>query len=207
MSDIPTWQIAMDYIEACNCDFGCPCNFNGYPSNGKCETMAGYFVRDGHYGNTDLTGIKIVLASVWPGAIHQGNGHVRLHMSKDSTDAQRTAVMQIFSGRAGGNGPFALFAATFSTFEKPVFTDIDMHIDGRKSWFHIPGLANCELEPFTNPVSGDEQDIQVHLPQGFIFKTALAAKTRVMKLLGLGPLSFDHSGHNGFFARLDFAGP
>ncbi len=207
MSETPGWRIEMDYIEACNCDFGCSCNFNGYPSHGKCETMAGYHVRDGRYGETDLTGIKIVLASVWPGAIHQGNGHVRLHMSQDSSDAQRTAIMQIFSGRAGGNGPFALFASTFSTFEKPVFTHIDMHIEGRHSWFRIAGLINCELEPFTNPVSGDEQDIQVHLPQGFIFKTALAAKTRVMKLLGLGPLSFDHGGQNAFFARLDFAGP
>lgn len=207
MIDIPNWHLEMDYIEACNCDFGCSCNFSGYPSHGKCETMAGYYIRNGHYGETALTGIKIVLAAAWPGAIHQGGGHVRLHLSRDTSDLQRTAVMQIFSGRAGGNGPFALFASTFSTFDKPVFTDIDMRVDGRNSWFRIPGMITCELEPFTNPVSGDVQDIQVHLPQGFIFKTALAAKTRAMKLLGLGPLSFDHGGQNAFFAELEFAGP
>jgi hypothetical protein len=25
---IPTWHFKADYVEACNCDFGCPCNFN-----------------------------------------------------------------------------------------------------------------------------------------------------------------------------------
>jgi hypothetical protein len=207
MADAPAWRLEMDYIEACNCDFGCACNFNGYPSHGKCETMAGYYVRDGYYGATSLAGIKIVLAAAWPGAIHQGNGHARLHLSRETTDSQRTAIIEIFSGRVGGDGPFALFANTFSTFDKPIFTEIEMHIDGRNSWFRIPGTLYCELEPFTNPVSGDVQDIQIHLPQGFIFKTALAAKSRVMKLLGLGPLSFDHGGQNAFFAQLKFAGP
>jgi hypothetical protein len=63
------------------------------------------------------------------------------------------------------------------------------------------------LAPFTNPVSGEVQDIRVNMPKGFIFKTALAARTLVMKLLGTGRLSFDHSGQNAFFARLEFAGP
>jgi predicted metal-binding membrane protein len=35
----------------------------------------------------------------------------------------------------------------------------------------------------------------------------LVVCTLVMKLLGTGPLSFDHSGQNAFFARLEFAGP
>ena len=100
----------------------------------------------------------------------------------------------IFSGRAKGNGPFELFAETFSKIESPKFTDVEVHVDGRNSWFKVPGVVDVQLEPFTNPVSGEIQDIQVHMPEGFCFKAALAAKTRVMKLLGVGALSFEHGG-------------
>ena len=45
------------------------------------------------------------------------------------------------------------------------------------------------------------------MPEGFCFKAALAAKTRVMKLLGFGALSFEHGGQNAFFADITYAGP
>ncbi len=207
MNAIPSWRLDMDYIESCNCNFGCPCNFNGYPTDGYCHTMAGYHIHNGHYGDVDLTGTKLVMAASWPGAIHQGQGTVRLHIDKTAHDGQRAAIMEIFSGRAGGNGPFAVFADTFSRLETPSFTDIDMVINGRNSAFRIAGVLEVELEDFVNPVTGEAQDVQIHMPQGFIFKTALAAKTRVMRLLGLGPLSFDHTGQNAFFAQVSYAGP
>ena len=28
-----------DYVETCNCDFGCPCNFNGFPTYGYCRAL------------------------------------------------------------------------------------------------------------------------------------------------------------------------
>lgn len=31
------WRIKARYYEACNCAHGCPCNFNGFPTHGKCE--------------------------------------------------------------------------------------------------------------------------------------------------------------------------
>jgi len=49
--------------------------------------------------------------------------------------------------------------------------------------------------------------VRVNLPKGFIFRSAQAARTLVMKILGTGALSFDHAGRNAFYARLDFQGP
>jgi hypothetical protein len=31
----PNWSIECDYMESCNCDFGCTCNFNGIPTGGR----------------------------------------------------------------------------------------------------------------------------------------------------------------------------
>lgn len=34
---IPKWRINGHVIVSCNCDYGCPCNFNALPTKGKCE--------------------------------------------------------------------------------------------------------------------------------------------------------------------------
>jgi hypothetical protein len=206
-SKIERWKIGVDYVETCNCSFGCPCNFSGYPTDGYCEALVGYHIREGRYGKTKLDGIDVVYAAAWPKAIHQGNGTLRLYVSDTTTPAQRDAVVRIFSGQAQGGGPFALFAGTFSTVEVPVFTRIEFEVAGRRSAFRVPGAVEVALVPFVNPVSGEEQDVRVNLPKGFIWRSVKAAKTAVMRILGTGPLSFDHSGQNGFYARLEYAGP
>ena len=204
---IPRWQVRVDYVETCNCDFGCPCNFTGYPTDGFCEALVGYHVRDGRFGRTKLDGLDVIYAAAWPRAIHQGGGRLRLYLSEHATAEQREALVHIFSGRAKGSGPFELFAGTMATIEDPVFTPIEFRPNGRRSAFRIPNVCDVALEPFTNPVSGEVQDVRLSMPKGFIFKSAQAARTLVMKLLGTGSLSFDHSGQNAFYARLEFAGP
>ena len=204
---IPRWQLKVDYVEACNCDFGCPCNFSGFPTGGFCEALVGYHIREGRFGRTRLDGLDVVTSYAWPKAIHQGGGTMRLYVAEAATTEQRTALVRIFSGRAQGSGPFAVFAGTLAAIEDPVFTPIEMQIDGRRSRFRIANVCDVALAPHTDPVSGTVQDVRVHLPKGFIWRTAQAARTLVMKMFGPGPLSFDHSGKNAFFARLEFAGP
>jgi hypothetical protein len=204
---VPRWELKTDYIETCNCDFGCPCNFSGFPTGGACEALVGYHVREGRFGRTRLGGLDVVGAYAWPKAIHQGGGTMRLDVSESASADQRDALVRIFSGRAGGTGPFALFAGTMATVEEPVLAPIEMHVDGRRSRFRIPGVCDVALAPHQNPVSGEVQDVRLHLPKGFIFRTAQAARTLAMKLFGSGALSFDHSGQNAFFARLEFHGP
>ena len=31
------WELKGTVVIACNCDYGCPCNFNALPTQGKCE--------------------------------------------------------------------------------------------------------------------------------------------------------------------------
>jgi hypothetical protein len=33
------WAFQADYVETCNCDYGCPCNFSGFPTDNKCEAL------------------------------------------------------------------------------------------------------------------------------------------------------------------------
>ena len=70
------------------------------------------------------------------------------------------------SGQAKGDGLFALLAGTFKYFLEPQFVDINANIDGKRSSFSVPGVMDVQIDSFTNPVTGEEQDIKVQLPKG-----------------------------------------
>src|SRR5207245_2071291 len=163
---IPRWELKVEYVESCNCNFGCPCNFSGYPTDGHCEALVGYHVRQGHFGRTRLDGLDVIYAAAWPKAIHQGGGTLRLYVSEAASAEQRDALVRIFSGKAKGSGAFELFASTMADVQPPVFTAIEFTPDGRRSTFRIPGALEVQLAPFTNPVSGEVQDVRVNLPKG-----------------------------------------
>ena len=50
------WNLTGQVLVACNCDWGCPCNFNARPSKGKCEGGWTWHVDAGTYGDVALDG-------------------------------------------------------------------------------------------------------------------------------------------------------
>src|SRR5688572_17933637 len=56
------WHLRGHVVLACNCDFGCPCNFNALPTPGKCEGHWNWHVEEGSYGDTSLAGLTFSLA-------------------------------------------------------------------------------------------------------------------------------------------------
>ncbi|HKZ61861.1 MAG TPA: DUF1326 domain-containing protein [Nitrososphaera sp.] len=105
---IPKWNIKADYVETCNCDYGCPRNFNGFPTYGFCRALVLFHITSGIYGSVKLDGIDVIYAGSWPKAIHEGNGTMQLFITEKATEEQRKAIVDIFSGKAKDEGPFAL---------------------------------------------------------------------------------------------------
>jgi hypothetical protein len=195
-----------DYVETCNCDFGCPCNFNGLPTYGFCSALVLFRIQEGNFGNVKLDGLEVIYAVSWPKAIHEGNGTLQLFITKKSDQGQRNALVTIFTGKARGDGPFALFATTLKYILDSQFVEIKAKLNGTRSNFSVPGILDVQLENFVNPVTGDEQLTKIQLPKGFIWKIADAAMTKVMKILTPN-LNFDHSGKNAFYSVVEFKGP
>ena len=195
-----------DYVETCNCDFGCPCNFNGFPTYGYCRALVLYHIQSGSFGNVKLDGLDAIVAVSWPKAIHEGNGTFQLFVTNTADQNQRQALVNILSGKAKGNGPFASFATTYKYVLDPQFVDINTKIDGRKTSFSVPGILDVQVENFVNPVTGEEQDTKIELPKGFIWKIADMAKTKVMRILTPN-LNFDDNGKNALYSVVEFKGP
>lgn len=203
---VPNWSLTADYVETCNCDYGCPCNFNGFPTYGSCQALVLYSIRKGRHGDVPLDGLDVVNAAYWPKAIHEGNGTAQLYVDERADSRQREAILQIMSGQAKGSGPFAIFAPTFKYVLDPLFVRIEKKIDGRKSWFRISGVLEASLAPFVDPVQGKEHDVRMELPNGFIWKWAEVCKTTVMNILS-PHINFNHAGRNAFYSVVEFSGP
>ena len=123
------YRVKADHIEACNCQHGCNCQFEGTPNEGKCEFIVGWHVKDGKFGDVSLTGVRAVVAAKYPKAIHEGNGHIVLFVDEKATDAQATAFATILSGQMGGM-PWEALAGTVGRFEGPIRKPISIDVAG-----------------------------------------------------------------------------
>ena len=68
------WQITGDELASCNCDWGCPCQFNARPTHGHCQAVLAFQIKKGHFGETQLDGLKVAGLYALPGATHEGDG-------------------------------------------------------------------------------------------------------------------------------------
>src|SRR5438876_10642007 len=121
------WNFEADYLQACNCDYGCPCEFSAPPTRGSCQGMGAWRINRGKYADVSLDGIGLGFAAYWPKAIHEGNGTVCIFVDKKASSAQRDALLQIARGQAGGM-PFEILATTFSKILEPQFVDFDFKL-------------------------------------------------------------------------------
>src|SRR5919108_4246776 len=122
------WRIKGRYYEACNCAHGCPCNFNGFPTHGKCEATVAFAVDEGERDGVDLAGVKVGTAVMWPRAIHDGNGKMAVFIDAAS-DEQREAIVKIITAEDGGM-PWEILATTISDIRGPFFERIEIEDNG-----------------------------------------------------------------------------
>jgi hypothetical protein len=170
------WSIKGREFVHCNCAYGCPCQFNGLPTHGKCEAVLGVQIREGNHGATRLDGLNIAAVVAWPAAIHQGKGRIVPIVDERATGPQREALLRIMSGQDTEPGAtfFQVFSTTYEKVFDPVFAKIDFTVDieSRKAQIKIPGLIDGRGEPIVNAVTGQEHRARINLPNGFEYTTA-----------------------------------
>ena len=64
------WEIKGREFGNCNCDYGCPCQFNALPTHGHCRGLAVFDIETGFHGATRLDGLRAAGIFRWPGPIH-----------------------------------------------------------------------------------------------------------------------------------------
>lgn len=174
MSD--KWMIRAKEFSNCNCNHGCPCQFNAPATHGFCEAIGNFDIVEGYFNNTKLDGVKFLGIFKWPGQIADGNGKAQIIIDECATPAQREAILNIASGRSSAPGStiFSVFASTVSEVKEPIYAPITMEIDveKRKAHVRVKDLVECRGEPLTNPFSGQEDRRGIYNPNGFEYTYA-----------------------------------
>ena len=197
------WALEADYLQACNCDYGCPCEFEAPPTRGFCEGIGAWRISKGQYGNVKLDGLGFGFSAHWPKAIHEGNGTAALLFDERATPQQREALFKIASGEAGGL-PFELIVQTFSTVLEPQYVPFTFNLKGRDSSVTIGNIVTASFEPIKNPISGEPEGLRVEHETGFMFKSAECISAKSWKSAVQG-LMFSGTGQAGFIAKVKYS--
>ena len=170
------WMIKGREFGHCNCDYGCPCQFNARPTHGSCNAVVGIDIEEGRHGSTTLSGLRIAAIAAWPGAIHEGHGQIVPIVDERASPEQRQSLLRIMSGEDTEPGAtfFQVFSTTIETVHDPVFAPIglEIDIDGRMARLTVPGMIEARGEPIRNPVTGDAHRARIDLPHGFEYSLA-----------------------------------
>ncbi len=197
------WQIEAREFANCNCDVGCPCQFNALPTHGDCAAFVGLEIDKGHFGDVKLDGLRAVGIMKWPGPIHFGKGEAFLVVDERANEAQRNAILAILTGAetAPGATVFSVFASTLEKAYDPAFKkiDIEIDIDGRRGRVAVDGIIEATGEPIRNPVTGAEHRARIDIVNGFEYEIAEVAQGSA-KISG--PIAITLTASHAHFATL-----
>jgi len=200
------WRMRGPEIANCNCDWGCPCQFNALPTRGDCRAMTAMRIDEGHFGDLDLAGLRWAGMFAWPGAIHEGGGEAFVVIDARADAAQRAALLTILSGGETDPGAtiFNVFAAVIATLHEPAFLpiDFDVDLDRRIGSVRIEGIIDTRIEPIRNPVTGAAHRARVVLPSGFEYREAEFASGDTV---ATGPVALEWAGRHSHVAMLDLS--
>lgn len=165
------WKLKGTGYEFCNCAPGCTCNFAGFPTSpdNSCKALVAMSIKEGSCGGVDLSGVVAAAIIDWPKAIHDGGGKVVFIVPPATSEAQIDCLAKICTGQLGGL-PWSILGTTYEVAGL-VKADINVNEAGRHSSISIPGVGEGRGVTLKNPVTGEDQIVDIVLGAGFIWKT------------------------------------
>ncbi len=198
-----TWNLKGSIIGACNCDWGCPCNFDAPPTYGHCHGSYVWQIQEGQFGDVHLNGLSMAWVGESPGAMHLGHGTTQNIIDEQADDGQRAALLGLLSGKFGG--PFEILASVTEKELDPIIAPFETVIDGLSSRVSVPEVLELGLTSIKNPVTGEPEELKLVKATGFTSTDTDLGSTTVYRFTG--GFSHEHSGKYGEFAPFDYTGP
>ena len=193
------WRVDGNVLIACNCDYGCPCNFNAMPTRGDCEGGWIWAIEKGTLDGVAVDGLAVALYADWPGAIHQGGGRAISWLDERADEQQQQALTRLVRGEFGG--PWGLFIKTYE-LDGPQPARFELDLAGYETKARIGDAVELEFEKIRNPVTQAEVHPEMVLPEGLVTRHGKLAASKVFRVsAGVG---YDHSGHYAAFGPFQY---
>lgn len=207
LDPVAPWRMDGSIIGVCNCDWGCPCNFDAPPTYGSCDGFYILSIREGEAGDVDLAGVIFAWGGHSPGAVHEGGLEEVLVLDERSSVEQRAAIDRLWRG-GGVGSPFDEFASVRAVAFEPVVTRFEITLDGIRSAVRVSGDAEFDLQlsRIRNPVTGDEEELYLDKPTGFTSLRSELGTTTAARITWADG-SYDVTGKYAEYADFSYWGP
>jgi hypothetical protein len=202
MAETISYHLKGILLGACNCDWGCPCNFESPPTHTYCEGSYLWHVQEGVYGQVPLNELNFSWCAHSPGPLHLGNV-TSVYFIDERANAQQRQTLEEMLTRNPEIMPFGIFKHLTSTFLGVHYVPFAVELNGTHSRVTIPGVLDYQLTPMKNPVTGEEEPATLLKPKGFTSTQQDLCSTAALRLTSQG-LSFDHSGKYGEFSLFEY---
>jgi len=198
------WHLSGEYFENCNCEILCPCvtsSLQRPADNERCYVPLALHIEKGDKDGVSLDGLNAVLVVDSPRVMGEGGWRVAVYLDERADDRQQAALGEILSGAAGG-APAMLSGLIGEQLGVRV-VPINDTSDGSRKRVEVPGIMDFEIEPVTNPESGDVLEVTgtVH-PMGSNLPIAKSVKGTFDDF----GLVFDNTGKNGHYRDFAWSG-
>lgn len=149
----PNWSLSGSYFEACSCELVCPCIFESAPSHGDCSVLYAWHIEKGQWNGTVLDELNVALAAYAGGHMQRVKWLASLYLDERATEAQRTALESIFTGKSGGHP--AVLVGFFERFVGIKSVTIEYRAQGKERAVRIPGLISADVAAIAGQEGGD----------------------------------------------------
>ena len=170
------WYVEGMSFGNCNCAYGCPCQFEALPTHGNCRGFEVLRIDNGHFGDVDLSGLKLAMFYAWPGPIFEGKGELQAVVDVRADEAQRKALITVLHGGETEEAAthWWVFNAMSDTIHETLFKPIDytVDLDARSARVVIPGVLESTGRPIKPPHSDSEHRVRIQIPNGIEFEVA-----------------------------------
>ena len=170
------WYIEGLEFGNCNCDYGCPCQFEALPTHGDCRGFEVIRIDRGHFGEVKLDGLNVALLYAWPGPIFEGNGALQAIVDERADAGQREALTKVLHGEETDEAAthWWVFRAMSTTVHETLFKPIEFEgdLEARTARVVIPVVLESTGRPIRAPHSSDEHRARIDIPNGIEFELA-----------------------------------
>ncbi|MCR4267386.1 DUF1326 domain-containing protein [Nitratireductor sp. ZSWI3] len=199
------WALKGELVLSCNCTVFCPCVLslgNHPPTEGYCQTWAGFRIDQGHHGDTDLSGLNLGLVMEIPGYMSRGNWTAGLFLDERASIYAEKAIGKIFSGKAGGTT--ALLSILVGQFLGIQRAPVSYLTEGKTRIFQIPKIIDGAITPIAGKDGGG--DTVITNSQYWIAPEITVARSEKSRMRAFGR-NWNFAGRSAEICPLDWRGP
>lgn len=199
------WALKGELVLSCNCTVFCPCVLslgNHPPTEGYCQTWAGFRIDQGHYGETDLSGINLGLVMEIPGYMSRGNWTAGIFLDERASIYAEKAIGKIFSGKAGGTtGLLSILVGQFLGIQR---APVHYETHGKTRIFQVPKIIDGAITPIAGKDAAG--DTVITNSQYWIAPEITVARSEKSRMRAFGR-NWNFAGRSAEICPLDWRGP